>query len=251
MRRLAAILAVRNNGTRLYGKPLQQLDDGITILGQSVAALQSFGCVDRVVIAAAEGPHNAAYGSVSTELGCEHVVGPEQDVLARILAGARAAGATDVLRKTSEDPFFDYDMLEPAWKRHVDRSNDVTALDHVPEGCAFELLTVAALERCHEEGTPADHEHVADYARFHQDRFRVDILGPHDPRCRRPDLRLTVDLPQDLIVARAVYRELRSLAPRVPLARIIELLDARPDLTALTAPFAHGGPVWDGVPQRG
>jgi spore coat polysaccharide biosynthesis protein SpsF len=250
MRRLVAVLAVRNNGTRLYGKPLQQLDDGVTILSQSVAALQAFSCVDAVVIAAAEGLHNTAYVSVARELGCGHVVGSENDVLGRVLAGARLAEATDVLRKTSEDPFFDYAMLEPAWARHLQRSSDATVLDHVPEGCAFELLTVAALERSHAQGDPADREHVADYVRFRQEQFRVDILGPKEPECRRLDLRLTVDQPEDLIVARAVYRELRALAPHVPLARIIELLDARPDLTALNARFSHGAPVWDGVPQR-
>ena len=41
-RRLAAVLACRANGTRLYGKPLQNLAAGVTILDQIVAAIRTF-----------------------------------------------------------------------------------------------------------------------------------------------------------------------------------------------------------------
>src|SRR5215210_5324957 len=96
-RRLVAALAVRNNGTRLYGKPLQRLDVDTTILAQSVRALQSFDCVDDVVLGIADGPANHDYPGVAQELGCGHITGPEDDVLGRLIACGRAAGATDVL----------------------------------------------------------------------------------------------------------------------------------------------------------
>ena len=248
-RRLVAVLAVRNNGTRLYGKPLQRLDSTTTILGQAVAALRSFDIVADVALAIAEGVHNLPYIDVAHELGTPYVLGSENDVLGRMIAAARVTGATDVLRKTSEDPFFDYDMLEPAWERHVARGSDVTALDHVPEGAAFEILTLETLERCHREGTDEDREHIANFARFNQRLFAVDILHPA-PECRRPELRLTVDQPEDLVLARAVYGALVQHAPRVPLREIIGFLDGRPELTSLVAPFAAAEPVWDGVPQR-
>ena len=247
-RRLVAALAVRNNGTRLYGKPMQMLDSETTILSQSVRGLQSFECVAEVVLGIAEGSANVVFEDVARELGCSAVSGSEHDVLGRLIACGHATGATDIFRKTSEDPFFDYDMLEPAWRAHVENGNDATVLDHVPEGAAFELFTLAALERAHFEGGPS--EHIADFIRFHQEAFRVEILQPPEPR-RRLDLRLTVDQPEDLILVRTVYQDLRDTAPRIPLSRIIELLDARPDLTARVAPFATSEPVWDGIPQRG
>ncbi|MGO9975692.1 MAG: acylneuraminate cytidylyltransferase [Solirubrobacteraceae bacterium] len=247
-RKLIAVLAVRNNGTRLFGKPLQRLDADTTILAQSVRALQSFDSIAEVVLGVAEGSANVIFEDVAGELGCSHVVGSEHDVLGRLIACGHLTGASDILRKTSEDPFFDYDMLEPAWHAHVEHGNDATVLDHVPEGAAFEIFTLGALERAHREGGPR--EHIADYIRFNQSAFAVEILAPA-PACQRLDLRLTVDEPEDLIVARTVYRELRELAPRIPLARIIELLDGRPDLRALVASYSKAEPVWDGVPQGG
>jgi spore coat polysaccharide biosynthesis protein SpsF len=248
-RRLVTVLAVRNGGVRLYGKPLQRLDASTTILAHSVEAFRSFDIVHEVVLAVAEGAENAVFTNVAAELGCPFVVGSEDDVLGRVVLAAESAGATDVLRKTSEDPFFDYDQLGPAWDRHVSGGQDVTALDHAPEGAAFEIVSLEALRRCDAEAEGSDREHVLNYIRFNQAQFRVAIAEP-EPASRRPDLRLTVDTPEDLIVARAVFAELGELAPRIPLARIIAFLDSRPDLRELVAPFSDPTPVWDGVPQR-
>jgi spore coat polysaccharide biosynthesis protein SpsF len=176
-------------------------------------------------------------------------VGPEADVLGRVIACAREAGATDVLRKTSEDPFLHAAMLEPAWHSHVEHANDVTAVDLVPEGAGFEIFTLAALERCHEHGDAEDREHIANYARFHQGAFAVEILRPEQV-CRRPDLRVTVDNPEDLIVCRAIHRELARGCEPIPLGEIVGFLDDHPELTGLVRCFLDEHPTWLGVAQR-
>ena len=248
-RRLVAALAVRNTGARLYGKPLQRLGGETTILGHLVASLQSHDFVAECVLGIAEGTANLVYEEVAGELGCRHVFGPEDDVLGRLNACGRLAGATDILRKTTEDAFLDHDALALAWERHVERGSDATVLDHAPEGAAFEIFRAEVLERAHREGD--DREHATDHVRFNQALFDVDILQPPDPANRRMDLRLTVDNPEDLVVARAVFAELGHLGPRIPLREIVAFLDARPDLRALVAPFSEAATVWDGVPQRG
>jgi spore coat polysaccharide biosynthesis protein SpsF len=134
----------------------------------------------------------------------------------------------------------------------------VTALDLVPEGTAFEIFTLAALQRCHELGGPSDREHIANYARFHQSEFAVEILHPA-PECQRLDLRLTVDNPEDLILCRAVFHALgghEHLIPLgderlIPLAEIIAFLDSHPELTELVRPFVDPRPTWEGLAQAG
>jgi spore coat polysaccharide biosynthesis protein SpsF len=249
-RRLVAALAVRNNGTRMYGKPLQRLaEDGPTILAQSIAALRTYPLVDDIVLGIADGPHNTVFESVARELEVRYVYGSEHDVLGRLITCAAVSDATDVFRKTTEDPYMDYDMLEPAWRAHVDHGNDATALDMVPEGTAFELFTLDALERSHAEGLAADREHISDYVRFNQAMWQVEVLEPA-PDCRRLDLRLTVDNPQDLIVVREVWRALGHNAPRIPLREIVAFLDSRPDLVELVAPYNAAEPTWLGLEQR-
>jgi spore coat polysaccharide biosynthesis protein SpsF len=249
-RRLVAALACRVNGSRLYGKPLQQLSRDVTILQQIVAAIRHFPIIEDIVLGISEGTANLSFVDEAQALGCRYVFGHATDVLSRLVACGRIAHATDVFRVTTECPFFDYSMLESAWRHHVERNNDITVLDHVPEGAGFEVYTLDALERSHREGMDGDRsEFCSNYARFNQSRFALSLLKP-SPECARLDLRLTVDYPEDLIVCRAAYQALRAKAPCIPLAEIVGFLDSRPDLKALVAPYVDPKPVWDGQPQR-
>ena len=53
----------------------------------------------------------------------------------------------------------------------------------------------------------------------------------------RPDIRLSVDYPEDLVLCRAVYQHFKTKVPLVPLSDIIAYLDTRTDLLKLIAPF--------------
>jgi spore coat polysaccharide biosynthesis protein SpsF len=249
-RRLVATVPCRLNSSRLFAKPLQQIIPGISIAEYLVRSLQSFACVADVRLAIAEGVGECAFVELARRIGCAYTLGSEADVLGRVIECARNAGATDVLRKTSEDPFFDYSALEPAWARHLEAGNDVTALDDVPEGTAFEIFTLETLERSHARSSDSDREHIANYARYHQDEFTVEVLEPVNPACRRLDLRLTVDNPEDLILCREVVRGLESLGPLIPLREIVWFLDRMPRLTELVAPFVHAEPTWRGARER-
>lgn len=249
-RRLVAALPCRCNSTRLWGKPLQPLAPGLAIAHHLARTLERFDFVAEVRLAIAREAGEEALVNLAKRAGLRYLLGSEEDVLGRVIATAREADATDVLRKTSEDPFLHASMLEPAWRRHLEHGNDVTTLDLVPEGTAFEIFTLAALERCHELGGEADREHIANYARFHQSEFAIEILHP-EPACRRPDLRLTVDNPEDLILCRAVFEGLGGRERTIPLAEIVHFLDDRPELKDLVHPFVDPHPTWEGVAQLG
>ena len=52
MRKLVAAIAVRNTGSRLYGKPIQNLDieNGITILDNLVDCIKTINCINDVCL---------------------------------------------------------------------------------------------------------------------------------------------------------------------------------------------------------
>jgi spore coat polysaccharide biosynthesis protein SpsF len=241
-RRLVAALACRINGSRLYGKPLQNLDveNGLTILDYQIAFLQTERIVDDIVLGVADGPANAPFHALARRQGIRSISGDETDVLRRLIQCGEAAGATDVLRITTESPFTYFEPLPEAWRRHVAHDHDVTAVTDVPDGAGFEILAMRALATSHARG---DRRHRSElctlYIREHLDQFRVDALDV-PPDVRRLDLRLTVDYPEDLILCRRVYERFKDSAPRIPLRDIVEYLDASPELLALVRPYALG-----------
>src|SRR5258707_13745548 len=128
-RRLIAGLACRLGGTRLYAKPLQNLAPGVWIVAHIVACIRAARLPAEVVLAIAESAENTGLRIAAEELEAPYVLGDETDVLARLIHAAEAHEATDLLRKTSESPFFEIEAMELAWERHVENGNDVTVVD--------------------------------------------------------------------------------------------------------------------------
>ena len=62
-RKLVAAIACRNQGTRLYGTPLQNLDvdKGIKILDNIILCLKSIKVIDEIVLGISTGIDNESY----------------------------------------------------------------------------------------------------------------------------------------------------------------------------------------------
>ncbi|OGX49096.1 MAG: hypothetical protein A3G88_06300 [Omnitrophica WOR_2 bacterium RIFCSPLOWO2_12_FULL_63_16] len=252
MRRLVAALACRAQGSRLYGKPLQHLDveEHVTILDHMIRLIKTLPPIQAIVLGISEGDANLPFLEVARQHGVDYIIGDQRDVLHRLVSCGRKAGGTDVFRVTTESPFFYYELVEEAWRRHVEAGNDVTTTDGLPEGCHFEIYTLEALERSHRLGDARHRSELCSlYVREHLDDFRVEVL-PIPPSLERLDLRLTVDYPEDLVLCRRVYAHLKRKAPRLPIGDIIAFIDSHPELQALVAPYVVGQRLWELPNQR-
>lgn len=247
MRKLVATLACRNEGSRLYAKPLQNLDTkaGIAILDHMVDLIRTIPEIGQIVLGISEGVANATYLEYAEQKQIGSIVGSSKNVLQRLIMCCKEGGGTDVFRVTTESPFFYYEKIKEAWTKHISHQNDVTTLDGVPEGTHFEIYTLKALEDSHERG---DERHRSEYCnlyiREHLDDFKIEVLSV-PPEIERQDIRLTIDNPEDLILCTEVYKHLKHKAPRFPLGEIIEFVDSRPDLKNLVGPYvAPSRKIW-------
>ena len=242
-RRLVAALACRNQGSRLYGKPLQNLDvrSGVCILDNILQCLRSIDCIDEIVLGISKGAENEIFKSYAAKYGIKCIIGDERDVLSRLIQCGQAGHATDIFRVTSESPFTYFEPVKSLWDQHIQEKADATFLDNVIDGCGFEILSLAALETSHRNGESKHRSELCTlYIREHAQDFVIRRSNP-PPQLIRRDLRLTVDTPEDLVVCRAIYKQFKALAPRIPIASIIEFLDRNPSLIQLIAPFTEQG----------
>ena len=242
-RSLVAVLACRNQGSRLYGKPLQNLsiDPPVTILEFIVENLLSLDCISEIVLAISEGSANLPYLEFALSRGLKAFVGHPEDVLSRLIKGIDLTEGTDLFRVTTESPFLYWQSVEHAWNKQISNNYDAIFMDDIIDGCGFEIISSAAL---HESWKKGDKNHRSEmctlYLRENVHSFRISKLTP-DPRLIRKDLRLTVDYPEDLVLCRAIYNELKQFAPLIPLNKIIDFLDSNPQLKSLVDPFVEEG----------
>jgi len=242
-RKLVAAIACRNDGARLYGKPLQNLDiqNGICVLDHIITHLQSHDIIEDIVLGISEGNSNLTYIDYAKKRGLRFIVGDERDVLSRLIQCGDEADGTDVFRVTSESPFMYFEPLQKAWSIHVAENVDATFLDNVPDGSGFEILSLGALKTSHREGE-ARHRSELCTLFIRENKHRFKLYYPEVPDAlKRKDVRLTIDYPEDLIVCRAIYEHFKHRVPQIPVAEIIQFLDRNPSLLKLIAPFCADG----------
>jgi spore coat polysaccharide biosynthesis protein SpsF len=242
-RKLVAAIACRNQGSRLYGKPLQNLDvgGGVRILDNIVACLQTIESIDEIIIGISEGVENEVYKNIADERGLRYIIGDQIDVLSRLIQCGKLAGATDIFRATSESPFIYFEPVEDIWARHIEKNADATFMDDVIDGCGIQIIALKALEESHARGEKKHRSELCTlYIREHFQDFKVIRMEPTKELIRK-DLRLTVDNPEDLAVCRIVYGAFKDVAPRIPVSEIVKFLDANPKLIEWIAPFTEAG----------
>ena len=98
-----------------------------------------------------------------------------------------------------------------------------------------------ALKKSHHDG---DRRHrselVSLFIHENQDKFKIYTELPPE-ELRRPDVRITVDYPEDLVVCRAVYEHFKEFAPNIPLLNVVNFLDKNKQLIKLTSSFCEDG----------
>lgn len=242
-RKLVAALAVRNKSSRLYAKPLQNIDveNDISILDNIISCLKSVSCIDKIVLGVADGAENLVFADYAQKANLSYIIGDEVDVLGRLVDCAHETNASDIFRVTSESPFPFFEYIDTAWAKHIAEDVDATFLDDVVDGCGFEIITSNALSRSHREGQAKHRTELCTlYIRENLSKFNVQKISVPE-HYTRTDLRLTVDNPEDLILCKAVYEQFQSIAPMIPLEKIIAFLDMNEELISLTKPFTEDG----------
>lgn len=242
--RLVATLACRAASSRLYCKPLQRIGDR-TILEYLIERIQSVPCVDQIVLAISEGTENRVFVEFAQKRNLEYVIGDEKDVQERLILAGEKGRAELILRATTESPFLYTDNIEEMVEQHLAEGAALTVCEGLPDGAYCEIITLSALKDAHERGEARHRSELCTLYMFeHPERYKtVKLLAPE--KVRRPDLRLTVDYPEDLIVCRQVAEALGKDGPLFPLEAVVEYLDTHPKLNTMNNGIDAGhGRIW-------
>jgi spore coat polysaccharide biosynthesis protein SpsF len=227
-----AVLACRLAGTRLYGKPLQLIDmeQGITVLENLVRQLQLSASVRSIILAISDEEENRGIARLAERNGWRCVFGDPTDVLGRIVKAVDAFGVDTVIRATTECPFIYHEGLNGLIQSHFQTRSDYSMYTDLPEGAGFSVIKGEALRRSHRDGTSRHRsELITSYIFDNQDTFRIN-LQELPAELRRPDVRITVDYPEDLVFCRKVYRDLGGSQRLVALHEIVQYWDANAEL---------------------
>jgi spore coat polysaccharide biosynthesis protein SpsF len=230
----ALIVQARFKSTRLPGKVLRRIG-ARSVLGSVLERSQAVAGVDAVCCCVPDGPEDDPVAAEAVRSGSRVIRGPEHDVLARYLIGARELDADPIMRVTSDcplvDPFLCAEVLAAYRSSEVDiASNDL--LPSWPHGLGCEVFSRGWLERAAREAVDFRHrEHVTTFIYDHPDARVLNLNGPGGDAARH---RWVLDTAEDLAVIQAIATRLPDSPQGWRWTAALAVVEADPDLLSLS-----------------
>ena len=209
MRTVAAIQA-RLGSTRLPDKVLADLG-GQPMVIQIARRLAASEAVDQVVIATTTDPSDAPLAAEAERRGLGVHRGAVDDLVERLYGAAQSQGADVLVRVWGDCPCVDPEVVTRAVRHLIDGEHDFVSTMRppgrtLPLGLDIEVYRTSLLGAILEgSADPFHREFPVEYVNAHVPPERVGGVRHHEDVS---ELEITVDYPEDLAFARAVFAAL-------------------------------------------
>ena len=232
-----AIIQARLGSTRLPGKVLH-LIKGKPLIVHMLDRLKQCRMIDALVLATSSLPQDRPLFELASREKIEGFAGSEEDVLDRFYQAAKLYQADVVVRLTGDCPLIDPVVTNFIIESHLKRGKDYTSntvTRSYPRGLDTEVMSFAALKKASQEATkPYEREHVTPYIYDHPKDFSIEQVVA-EGSLNQPDLRLTVDTPEDFKFVQEIFNRLYDQKPHFSITDILNLLNAQPELKQINA----------------
>ncbi len=194
---IGVVIQARMGSTRLPGKVLLPIGRR-PLLGHILMRLTRLRNPVRIVMATSTASGDDAVATFCRKVGVSCFRGDENDVLDRYYQCAVQNNFEHVVRLTGDNPFVDVEELDRLIDLHMNNGVDyASSIEDLPVGTGAEIFTFPALKQCFDSGRMAHHrEHVNEYILENTDLFSIEKLKVPAVK-QRPDVRLTIDTPDD------------------------------------------------------
>lgn len=227
--KIAATIACRVNSSRLVAKQMQLIDNR-PIIHHVITQLKTSKLIDEIVLAISEDPGNDVFIDFAKKQKLKYVIGSDRDVLKRLIDAAKYVNADTIFRITPENPYIYWEGIDQLIKKHVSGDYDFSDCYATPLGSGFEIAKLEAFEISHSKGKDKHRSELCSlYIQENQKKFKIYHANP-PKHLQRPELRVTVDTPEDLYVARKIFEKIGKGEKPIPLEKIIEFLDDNPEI---------------------
>lgn len=196
--RVIIAIQCRLSSSRMPRKALADLC-GKPMLQRMIDRLRTVVAADGVVVACPESDADA----IQKAVGVRPIIGPEDDVLTRIMNVAKETEADKIVKVGADCPLAPPDLIALGIEMSKDEGIVQNTLPRMyPDGFDFEVWDTELLEDLDKLLSGKDREWFTSWALEHcTSKF---ITQQED----LSKLRLTVDYPEDLEVIRAIYEDM-------------------------------------------
>ena len=230
---IAILVTARLKSSRLPMKAIKPIKER-PLISHLLDRLKLASRAERIVICTSPVEQDAPLIEIAEQENVSYYLGDPDDVLLRLTQAARHFNIDTVISCTADNPFVDPEYIDRLADFHLEHGHDFSNTEGLPFGTFSYTLSRPAMEKACEIKAECDTEVWGGY--FTQTgRFRWGTMQVTDPQVRWPELRLTVDTPEDFEFVSRIFDELYEPGKTFSLQEIVELCRKQPDLVAMNA----------------
>ena len=228
-----AIIQARISSTRLKSKALLPLC-GKPMIYHVIERTKAIKGIGSVILATGTGEQNHPLLDIASQCGIESYAGSEDNVLERFFLASKDKTCEYIIRVTGDNPLTDFESATKALEYAIETDADHSATAGIPVGTGVEVIKKSALQKAYESGHEPHHkEHVTPYIKEHPKNFKIvkyqsQLINPY------PNIRLTVDTPEDYKLMEIIYNELYR-GDLIRLSDVIDLINRSPQLQSINS----------------
>lgn len=212
--RVVGTIEARMGSTRLPGKSMMEIYPGISLLGAVVTRFKMCKTLTGVWVATTSETADDAIAQWCIDNDVNFFRGSENDVLDRVVKTALEAQADAIVQMGGDSAYLDCELIGQMVQLFKDSDCDFLANDlelTYPLGIYAHIVRVASLVELNERANLSiqDREDVVRYIWEHPREYRITNI-PAPPDLHYPELRLTIDYPEDMEQARTIYARFKG-----------------------------------------
>jgi len=224
----AIFIAVRMKSTRLPKKAILKIK-GKTIIEHLIDRLKTAKLPDLIVLCTSTHPDDKILAEIAKKNGIECFRGSEEDKLDRFLNAARKYGVDFVVNVDGDDVFCDSEFIDKTIETFIRTRADYITCKDLPLGAASHGVKFEALEKICKLKAETDTEIYGGYF-TETGLFKVEYLKVKYKGLRHPEIRMTLDYPEDYEFFKSIFDELYTPGKVFTLKEILALLRKKPQI---------------------
>ncbi len=224
------LITARLKSTRLPRKVLADIA-GTPAIVHVLDRLKQAKALSEIVVCTSINRQDDPLQEIARQEGVGCFRGSEEDVLDRLLQAAAQFKADYALNVTADCPLVDAEYVDRTVEAYRRTNADLITAYSLPHGAYCWGIKVEALKKVCELKAEMETEVWGDYF-TKSGLFKIHEMEV-EPAVRRPDLRMTLDYPEDLEFLRRLFKALFVPGTYLRLHKMISWLDAHPEVVEI------------------
>ena len=227
----AILITARLKSTRLPMKVIKPIH-GKPMIVHMLDRLKLACEPEEIIICTSTVSQDDPLEVIAKEEGVKCFRGDSEDVLLRLTNAAKLFDVETVISCTADNPFVDPGYVDKLYQYHIEQKNEFTRIDGLPWGVSSFAVSRDALKKACDLKDETDTEVWMGYF-IGMGHFKWGVLKVVDNLVHWPELRVTVDTPEDFLMVTRIFDELNDSNNIFPLTEIVSLCRQNPDIPAI------------------